>query len=152
MKSHRYTRYVPDPASEVSMEDLLSALSDYLLGSGFEDQWMQFSELPSSEQTLDALKEAIEQALQANDMLDEAMREKLDQMRQEGQFDEVLEQIIQRMEQEGFVKIDRPFQNNQLSTTPGSAGDGKQQNVRFELTEKGMDFLGYKQLRDLLGS
>ncbi|HEY0565212.1 MAG TPA: VWA domain-containing protein [Terriglobales bacterium] len=134
------------------MEDLLSALSDYLLGSGFEDQWTQFSELPSSEQTLDALKDAIEQALEANDMLDEAMREKLEQMRQEGQFDEVLEQIIQRMEQEGFVKIDRPFQNNQLSTTPGSAGDGKQQNVRFELTEKGMDFLGYKQLRDLLGS
>jgi Ca-activated chloride channel homolog len=152
MKFTKFTKYVPDPASELSMEDLLSAIQDYLLGSGFEDQWMQFSELPSSEQTMDALKDAIEQALEANDMLDDAMREKLEQMREEGKFSEVLEQIIQRMEQEGFIKIERPQQsNNQPSTVPGSAGNANA-HARFELTEKGMDFLGYKQLRDLLGS
>ena len=37
MKRIRYTKYVPDPAGEMSMEDLLSALSDYLLQSGFQN-------------------------------------------------------------------------------------------------------------------
>src|SRR5437588_8183857 len=151
MKSHKYTKYVPSPADSVSMEDLMSALQDYLLNSGFEDQWMQFSELPSSEQTMDALKDAIEQALEANDMLDDAMREKLEEMREEGKFEEVIEQIIQRMEQEGFIKIDNPQTNNRPATTPGSVS-GPQGPARFELTQKGMDFLGFKQLRDLLGS
>ena len=39
MKFIKYTKYVPDPASEMSMDDLLSALSDYLLQSGFQDSW-----------------------------------------------------------------------------------------------------------------
>src|SRR5947209_7175037 len=151
MKSHKYTKYVPSPADSVSLEDLMSALQDYLLNSGFEDQWMQFSELPSSEQTMDALKDAIEQALEANDMLDDAMREKLEEMREEGKFEEVIEQIIQRMEQEGFIKIDNPQTNNRPATAPGSVS-GPQGPARFELTQKGMDFLGFKQLRDLLGS
>jgi Ca-activated chloride channel family protein len=152
MKYTRYTKYVPDPASEMSMEDLLSALADYLLGSGFEDQWMQFSELPNRDQTMEGLKQAIADALEANNMLDDAMREKLEQMKEQGKFEEVLEQIIQRMEQEGFVKIDNPQpSNNKPSTQPGSMGNANG-TARFELTEKGMDFLGYKQLRDLLGS
>ncbi len=151
MKSHKYTKYVPDPAGEMSMEDLLGALSDYLLGSGFEDQWMQFSELPSLDQTMDALKNAIAEALEANNMLDDAMREKLEELREQGKFDDVLEQIIQRMEQEGFIKIDKPFQSTQPTTLPGAAGE-QQGSARFELTEKGIDFLGYKSLRDLMGS
>ena len=41
MRRIRYTKYVPDPAGEMSMEDLLSALSDYLLQSGFQN-YMNF--------------------------------------------------------------------------------------------------------------
>src|SRR5437588_762207 len=53
MKRVRYSKYVPDPAGEMSMEDLLSALSDYLLQSGFQDYgWY---ELQQGEQTLDSL-------------------------------------------------------------------------------------------------
>ena len=37
MKRIKYSKYVPDPAGEMSMEDLLSALSDYLLQSGFQN-------------------------------------------------------------------------------------------------------------------
>jgi len=57
MKRIRYSKYVPDPAGEMSMEDLLSALSDYLLQSGFQDS--MWYELPQDEQTLDELKRAI---------------------------------------------------------------------------------------------
>ena len=44
MKRIRYSKYVPDPAGEMSMEDLLGALSDYLLQSGFQDY--MFYEMP----------------------------------------------------------------------------------------------------------
>ena len=62
MKRIRYSKYVPDPAGEMSMEDLLGALSDYLLQSGFQDY--MFYQMPEGEQTVDELKRAIEQALQ----------------------------------------------------------------------------------------
>ena len=58
MKRIRYFKYVPDPAGEMSMEDLLSALSDYLLQSGFQDS--MWYEMPEGEHTLDDLKRAIE--------------------------------------------------------------------------------------------
>ena len=61
MKRIRYSKYVPDPAGEMSMEDLLSALSDYLLQSGFQNY--MFYDMPEGEQTLDDLRRAIEQAL-----------------------------------------------------------------------------------------
>jgi Ca-activated chloride channel family protein len=54
MKRIRYSKYVPDPAGDMSMEDLLSALSDYLLQSGFNDNF--WYELPEGEQTLDELR------------------------------------------------------------------------------------------------
>ena len=60
MKRIRYSKYVPDPAGEMSMEDLLSALSDYLLQSGFQNY--MYYDLPDGEQTLDDLRRAIEQA------------------------------------------------------------------------------------------
>ena len=58
----------------MSMEDLLGALSDYLLQSGFQsDMWY---EMPDGEQTLDDLRRAIEQALMEGDQFDDDMRER----------------------------------------------------------------------------
>src|SRR5690348_4544169 len=107
MKRIRYSKYVPDPAGEMSMEDLLSALSDYLLQSGFQDY--PFYELPEGEQTLDDLRRAIEQALMDGELFDESMRERLQQMQADGQLDELIEQLIERMQQEDFISIDPPF-------------------------------------------
>jgi Ca-activated chloride channel family protein len=45
MRRIRYSKYVPDPAGEMSMEDLLGALSDYLLQSGFHD-YLSYYDLP----------------------------------------------------------------------------------------------------------
>ena len=75
MKRIRYSKYVPDPAGEMSMEELLSALSDYLLQSGFQNY--MFYDMPDGEQTLEDLRRAIEQALLDSDLLDEEMREQL---------------------------------------------------------------------------
>jgi Ca-activated chloride channel family protein len=148
MKRVRYSKYVPDPAGEMSMEDLLSALSDYLLQSGFQNY--MFYEMPEGDQNLDALRRAIEQALMDSDLFDEEMRERLRQMQMEGKLDELIEKLIERMEQEDFISIEDPPDPSQPSSVGGQMGEGQQ--AKFEITDKSLDFLGYKALRDLLGS
>jgi len=154
MKRIRYSKYVPDPAGEMSMEDLLSALSDYFLQSGFNDNF--WYELPEGEQTLDELKRALEQALLDGEMFDEEMRDRLQQMQMEGELEELIEKLIERMQQEDYISIDRPFEDqphdpSKLSSVGGQVGDAQQQ-AKFEITDKSLDFLGFKALRDLLGS
>jgi Ca-activated chloride channel homolog len=152
MKFIKYSKYVPDPAGEMSMEDLLQALSDYLLQSGFQNQY-DFYQLPDQEQTMEALRQAIEAALEDGEFLDDATREQIEQMQMEGKLDEMIEQLIQRMEHEGFISVDEPFQGDpsRPSQVGGQAGESQAQ-ARFEVTDKSLDFLGYKTLRDLLAS
>jgi Ca-activated chloride channel family protein len=148
MRRVRYSKYIPDPAGDMSMEDLLSALSDYLLQSGFQNY--MFYQMPEGEQTLDALRQALEQALMDSDLFDEEMRERLQQMQMEGSLEELIEKLIERMQQEDFISIDDPPDPSQPSSAGGQMGEGQQ--AKFEITDKSLDFLGYKALRDLLGS
>ena len=149
MKRIRYSKYVPDPASEMSMEDLLSALSDYFLQSGFNDNF--WYELPEGEQTLDELRRALEQALLNGEMFDEEMRDRLQQMQMDGELEELIEKLIERMQQEDYISIDQPHDPAKQSSMGGQIGDAQQQ-AKFEITDKSLDFLGFKALRDLLGS
>jgi Ca-activated chloride channel family protein len=151
MKFIKYSKYVADPAGEMSMEDLLNALSDYLLQSGFQDSWY-FYEFNEGEQTLDQLRQAIQQALESGELLDENMREQIDQMRADGQLDELIEKLIERMEKENYISVDQPFDRSRQAKAPGQAADPQESRVKFEVTDKGLDFLGYRTLRDLLGS
>jgi Ca-activated chloride channel homolog len=150
MKRVRYQKYVPDPAGEMSMEDLLNALSDYLLQSGFQNSYGMY-DMQNMEQTLDELKHAIEQALLNGDLFDEQMQEQIEQMQMEGKLDELIEQIIQRMQQEDYVSIDQPHDPSKQPSVGGQVGENQQQ-AKFEITDKSLDFLGFKTLRDLLGS
>src|SRR5881398_3921887 len=149
MKRIRYTKYVPDPAGEMSMEDLLSALSDYLLQSGFQNY--MYDDLLQSEQTLDDLRRAIEQALLESNLLDQETRERLQQMQADGSLDELIEQLIERLEQEDYVSIDQPHDPSRQPSVGGQVGQA-QEPAKFEITDKSLDFLGFKTLRDLLGS
>ncbi len=151
MKFIRYSKYVPDPASEMSMEDLLNALSDYLLQSGFQNPYMNFYELPEGEQSLEELKRAIENALMDGDAIDEQMREQLERMQAEGKLDELIEQLIERMEQEDYISVDNPHDPSRQSSVGGQVGQNQSQ-AKFEITDKSLDFLGFRTLRDLLGS
>ncbi|HEY1660720.1 MAG TPA: VWA domain-containing protein [Candidatus Sulfotelmatobacter sp.] len=149
MKRIRYSKYVPDPAGEMSMEDLLSALSDYLLQSGFNsDMWY---EMPDGEQSLDDLKRAIEQALLDSDQFDEEMRERMLEMAMNGQMEELIEKLIERMQQEDYISIDQPHDPSRQSSVGGQVGENAPQ-AKFEVTDKSLDFLGFKALRNLLGS
>jgi Ca-activated chloride channel family protein len=149
MKRIRYSKYVPDPAGEMSMEDLLGALSDYLLQSGFQNY--MYDDLLQSEQTLDDLRRAIEQALLDSNLLDEEMRERLQQMQADGSLDELIEQLIERLEREDYVSIDQPHDPARQPSVGGQVGQA-QEPAKFEITDKSLDFLGFKTLRDLLGS
>jgi Ca-activated chloride channel homolog len=148
MKRIRYSKYVPDPAGEMSMEELLSALSDYLLQSGFQNY--MFYDMPEGEQTLDDLRRAIEQALLDGNLLDEEMQERLREMQMDGTLDELIEQLIERLEQEDYISLDQPHDPSQQSSVGGQAREA--QHAKFEITDKSLDFLGFKTLRDLMGS
>src|SRR6202012_3098262 len=149
MKRVRYTKYTGDLASEIEMDDLLKALSDYLLYSGFQDPYSRFSEL-NGDHTLENLREAIRQALESGDLLDEDGQQRLQQMSAE-QVDELIDRMIERMQQEEYVSIPPPHDPSQAAKRPGSTGEA-QTEARFEITDKSLDFLGFKTLRDLLGS
>src|SRR5262249_4748680 len=128
MKRVRYTKYVPDPAGEMSMEDLLSALSDYLLRSGFQEY--MYYDMPAGEQTLADLRQAVEQALTEGDLLDEQMRERLEQMKADGTLDELIEQLIERMQQEDYISVEEPHDPARQSSVGGQTGEAQQQ-VKF---------------------
>jgi Ca-activated chloride channel family protein len=150
MKRIRYTKYVPDPASEMSMEDLLNALSDYLLQSGFQNSYGMY-DMRDMEQTLDELKKAIEQALLNGQLFDEQLQQQIEDMFLDGKLDELIEQIMQRMQQEDYISIDQPHDPSQRPSVGGQVGQSETQ-AKFEITDKSLDFLGYRTLRELLGS
>ncbi|HVJ06899.1 MAG TPA: VWA domain-containing protein [Acidisarcina sp.] len=150
MKRIRYTKYNGSPASEMSMEDLLQALANYLLDSGYRDPYSRFAEL-DGEHTLESLREALRQALESGEMLDQSLQQQLDKMVESGQLDDLIEQLIDRMEQENYISVESPLNPARPSAGQGQVGEVEGQ-VRFEVTDKSLDFLGFKTLRDLLGS
>jgi len=149
MRKVSYTKFSEEDLG-IEMEDLLRALSDYLLQSGFQDPYFQATEF--NQHTLEQLKRAIEQALESGELFDpeqlEAMRERLGQMSAEKR-EQLLDRLVEKLEESGL--IDREGQ--QPPDAPGVGGkDGKEGEVRFEVTDKAVDFLGFKTLKDLLGS
>ena len=149
MKRIRYSKYVPDPAGEMSLEDLLGALSDFLLQSGFQDYY--YDDFQDGEQTLDDLRRAIEDALLDNNLLNEEMQQQLQQMQGDGSLEQLIEQLIERMQQENYISIDQPHDPSQRPSM-GGGQVGEAHSAKFEITDKSLDFLGFKTLRDLMGS
>ncbi len=135
----------------IELEDLLSALSDFFLQSGFDDPRMQFSEM--NRRSLEDLKQAIEQALANGDLFNpeqlEEMQQRLQQMN-EKQREQLVQRLVEKLEQSGHINLDG--KEPQESSAPGSASGKDSPQVQFEVTDKAVDFLGFKTLKDLLGS
>jgi Ca-activated chloride channel family protein len=141
MKRIRYTKFTGDLASSFGLEDLMQALSDFLLDSGYQDPYSQFND--RGNQTLDDLREAIKQALESGELFDEEAQQKFDELPAD-QVEELIDQIIEKMQEQNFINAEQPQQGQ-------GQQDGGEGDARFELTGKSMDFLGYKALRELLG-
>src|SRR5580698_8669379 len=142
MKRVRYTKFTGDLSSSFGLEDLMQALSDFLLDSGFYDPMSRFQEF-NGDQTMENLREAIRQALESGELFDEEAQEKFNDLSGE-QVEELIDQIIQKMQEQNFINAEQPEEGQ------GQQGDGNAE-ARFEVTDKSMDFLGYKALRELLG-
>ena len=145
----KYSKYTGEDFG-IGAEDLLQALSDFLLQSGFNTQYMPFSEW--NEHTLEDLKKAIQQALEQGDLFDnESMREMMERLQNltPEQMQKLLDNLVQKMIDEGQITVEQP--GNEQQGVPG-AGNGPDSKVRFEVTDKSLDFLGFKTLKDLLGS
>lgn len=139
----RYHRYIGELWDDLNLEELVSELSDFLLDSGFGrgiDEW--------DEDSLQALHDAILEALLRRGLLSDEDLQKL--MADQGALDQFLQKTIERLVREGYLQTSEsePFHD-----PTGGGGHGKPgPPVRFELTQKGVDFLGFQALRDLLGS
>ncbi len=149
MRFTRYSRYSPTDAEGVDLDELLSQLADYLLQSGFDAQFLGIHEL-DTERTLEQLRQAILEALEANDMLppelQRAMQENPEQA--DALLNQFLQNLMERMVEEGHIRVDQP----PPPSPQGHVDEFDPRQVRFELTDKALDFLGYKQLKELLGA
>jgi uncharacterized protein with von Willebrand factor type A (vWA) domain len=141
MKRVRYTKFTGDLSSSFGLEDLMQALGDFFLDSGFNDPYSSFNEF--NDQTIENLRDAIRRALDSGEIFDEESQEKYETL-SEDQVEELIDKIIQKMQEQNFINAELPQQGQ------GQTGDGNAE-ARFEVTDKSMDFLGYKALRELLG-
>jgi Ca-activated chloride channel family protein len=160
MKFTRYSKFKGLDVSSINLGDLMEALSDSILQSGFDDDYYWTRQRRAQDTSLDALRRALLQALVDQGLIDEQqIKEMLAD--NEGKFkgsllEEMLNQLIERLVEEGYLKLKEeqtPQQSRERRRGGlGEVGEPEPRNVHFEVTEKGLDFLGYKTLRNLLGS
>jgi len=169
MRYATYSRYVPQLLDAVNLEDLLDQLSDFLLQSGFaggplyHPYWGEFGN-SEGDRSLDALKQAIIQALADSGKLTPEMLKVLrgessgDEQRDaeiQQQLAELLDEVVKKLIDEGYLNTQESPQlpqGHEQAFGPGGQAQSAAQHVNFNLTEKALDFLGYRALRDLLGS
>jgi Ca-activated chloride channel homolog len=156
---YKYSKFTGDIADELDLEDLVSQLSDLLLFSGFGDN----SQPADPDTTTQALHDAILDALLRGDLLSEDTLERLlgdsdgGEPGGQDQIEQLIKQLIERLQQEGYVTaspdIERERQQRQERTSASGGGTGPDAPpTHFQATDKALDFLGYRALRDLLGS
>jgi Ca-activated chloride channel homolog len=163
MKFTRYSKFKGFDVSALNLGELMEALSDSLLQSGYDDDYYWTRQRREQDTSLDALRHALLKALMEQGVVDERqIKEMLAD--NEGKFkgsllEEMLNQLIERLVEEGYLNLkeEQPSPQQQRARQRrggmgGGEGEPLPRNVHFEVTEKGLDFLGYKTLRNLLGS
>jgi Ca-activated chloride channel family protein len=148
MRRIHYSKYTGDDLG-IGAEELLNALADFLLESGFNTQYMPFSEF--NQHTLEDLKKAIQEALEQGKLFqDDQLQEMMERLRNmtPEQMEQLLERLVQKMADEGQITIEEPSEQQ----AGAGKGQGPETKVKFEVTDKSLDFLGFKTLKDLLGS
>jgi len=183
MRSTKYSKWSFENWDDLSLEELMNSLSDFLLESGFNEQMKRnmrrwrgwddddddFNQFKDPQDALQALRDAIREALKNSGLLDQEQYNQLfdeDGNARNEQLEKLIDKLIQRLIDEGYLKVqeegvtemgddgdgesDRArFRNQQQQ---GETEDYKNVRIKFEVTEKGIDFLGYKTLKNLMGS
>jgi Ca-activated chloride channel homolog len=155
MKTVKYSRYTGFDWDSLSLEELLNKISDYLLQSGFYNDFYSDYQF-GGDHNLQDLHQAIIDAILNQQLLPDEMLEKLLDGSMEEQSDrlaDLVRKMVERLQQEGYIFLEEQT-HAQMGEIPSSPGheDWETGQVKFELAEKGLDFLGYKALKELLGS
>ena len=152
MKFIKYSKFSGDPFEGLSAEDLLQLLQDFLLQSGFNSQYYNFYEM-DPERTMEQLHQALLEAMRDRGMIPQDL---LDQLLKNAEnypnsnLSDLINKLLERLSEEGYITIEQPRAEPGQLTQPREGGpEGK---AKFEITDKALDFLGYKTLKDLLGS
>ncbi|MCH7804745.1 MAG: hypothetical protein IH937_11745 [Acidobacteria bacterium] len=155
MSRVRYTKYIPRPLEEIDLEELVNQLKDFFLESGF---YSPFYRGTPFDQTLGSLYQALAEILSTDERLPSEWREALDRYVDdfpEGQLptdvQDLLDRLIQRLVDANYIRASEEGWEEAPREGEGSEADPVK-NIHFELTEKGLDFLGYKTLRELMSS
>jgi Ca-activated chloride channel family protein len=159
MKFTRYSKFKGLDVSGINLGDLMDALSDSVLQSGYDDDYYWTRQRRAQDTSLDALRRALLQALMDQGLIDEGQIQEM-LADNEGKFkgsllEEMLNQLIERLVEEGYLKLKEEEPRESREQRRGGQGEVSEElprDVHFEVTEKGLDFLGYKTLRNLLGS
>jgi Ca-activated chloride channel family protein len=155
MRYVKYSKYVADPFEDLSAEDLLQMLGDFLLDSGFNNQYRDIYDM-DPQRTMDQLHEALLEALRDQGKIPDDLFQQMLQNWEDYQKSELAEkinQLLERLAEEGYVSVEPPNPNqSEMMNREGQASSGPQGSAKFEVTDKALDFLGFKTLRDLLGS
>jgi Ca-activated chloride channel family protein len=150
---YRYGKFVPDLLDGLDMDELMSKLSDLLMASGFGDPYFSGD---GDDRSMQALYDAVLEALLSGGVLpDETLQQVLgdddsEQARQ--RLEQLIQQIIEQMQESGYIAPAPDLAPEQARRAGGPPGAATQPPARFEVTDKALDFLGFKALRDLLGS
>jgi len=151
----RYTKYTRDLLDEIDLDDLVSKLAELFLSSGFTNPWEPGDS--DADRTMQALHDAILDALFSGGVLSDDAMERLlgdpadgDHDAAGQQLEELIQRVIDRMMEEGFI-TGAPDASGDARPRGGSDG-GPAAPVRFEVTDKSLDFLGHRALRDLMGA
>src|SRR5512132_2108202 len=151
MKFTRYSKFKGLDISSLNLGDLMEGLSDSLLASGYDDDYYWTRQRRPQDTSLDALRSALLQALIDQGLLHERQVQEM-LADNDGKFkgsllEEMLNQLIERLVEEGYLKLsEEPApQPGQRREQPGMAmpevSEALPRNVKFEVTEKGLDFL-----------
>jgi len=145
MPRFTYHKHRPNLWEDLDLSELVNAMSEFLLGSGFGE--------PAdgdNQATQDDLKDAIINALMTSNLLPDEDLQKL--FSNEDALNEFLEKVIERLMNEGFIQTAQNGTGSMEDTDGQGEAGGSGAPVKFELSEKGTDFLGYRALRELMGA
>jgi Ca-activated chloride channel homolog len=145
----RYTKWKGSILDSLNIEDLLDELSQFFLQSGFpRDPWGD-----SYTDVRQSLREAIADKLVELGRIPAEMRDNWQEnpdSEEAKELDDIISQIIRRMIDEGWLRTE------ERENAPNEGGEGYEDDPTrrdtFQLTSKSVDFLGFRQLRHLLGS
>ena len=153
----KYTKWDGVDWESLSLEDLLERLADFLLQSGYERQYSRYWG-DEQERTMEALRDAIMRALMEGLLSDEELEELSDDRGElnEKAVTELLDRLIERLLEEGYISLSEgpshEKQDSGFASQAGRTGKPVEHSVKFEMTDKGLDFLGFKALKELISS